>query len=79
MKTAISITLEDYNLFFLDQLASHNTRPKSEIINSIINQYRKFNLKKNISAGFKAQIKEDMIDTMSDFDDYLKLVDKSDL
>lgn len=39
------------------------------------NMYRKYQLKSQIQQGFKSQTKEDLAEAMSDFADYLTIVD----
>lgn len=75
-KNAISMTLKQHNLKFIEKVAKQEKKSKSEIVDSIVNAYRKYKLKKDIIAGFKSQTKEDVMDAMSDFDDYLDIIDR---
>ncbi len=75
-KNAISMTLKQNNLKFVEQVAKQEKKSKSEIVDNILNAYRKYKLKKDIIEGFKSQTKEDVIDVMSDFDDYLSIIDQ---
>lgn len=75
-KNAISMTLKQNNLKFIEKVAKQEKKSKSEIVDSIVNAYRKYKLKKDIIAGFKSQTKEDVMDAMSDFDDYLDIIDR---
>jgi len=38
--------------------------------------YKKYKLQSDIIAGFQSQTKEDVKDAMSDFDDYLDLIEE---
>lgn len=75
-KTAVSITLDQNNLQFVEKIAKKEKKSKSEIIDYALGVYRKFRLKSDIMAGFKNQTEDDAADAMSDFSDYLKLADK---
>lgn len=75
-KNAISMTLKQNNLKFIEQIAKQEKKSKSEIVDNILNAYRKYKLKKAIITGFKSQTKEDVLDVMSDFEDYLSIVDR---
>ena len=76
MKTAVSVTLNQTNLQFVEKIAKEEKKSKSEIIDYALKAYRKFRLRNDIIAGFKNQTEEDVSDTMSDFRDYLNLVEK---
>ena len=75
-KTAVSVTLDQLNLQFVEKIAKKEKKSKSEIIDYALEVYRKFSLRNDIIAGFKNQTEEDVSDAMSDFKDYLKLVEK---
>ena len=75
-KIAVSITLNQDNLQFVEKIAKKEKKSKSEIIDYALETYKKFRLKSDIIAGFKNQTEEDTADAMSDFSDYLKLVTK---
>ena len=75
-KSAVSVTLNQNNLQFIEKIAKKEKKSKSEIIDYALGIYRKFRLKNDIITGFKSQTKEDTADAMSDFSDYLKLVTK---
>jgi len=75
-KQATSMTLNKANLEFINDIAKKEKKTKSEIVDRVLDAYRKYKLKNNISAGFKEQTKEDINETMSDFGDYLKMVDR---
>ncbi len=74
LKSAVSVTLRQNNLQFIDKISKQKKKSKSEIVDCILDMYRKFMLKKDIMAGFKEQTKEDAAEAMSDFGDYLKIV-----
>ncbi len=76
MKTATSVTIEQDTLQFIDKIAKKQSRTKSDIIDSVLNQYRKFLLKKELIEGAMSQTKEDVNEVMSDFGDYLTMLDK---
>ncbi len=75
-KIAVSVTLNQNNLQFVEKIAKKEKKSKSEIIDYALEIYRKFRLKSDIMAGFKNQTEEDAADAMSDFSDYLKLTTK---
>ena len=75
-KTAVSVTLNQINLQFVENTAKKEKKSKSEIVDYALEMYRKFRLRNDIIAGFKSQTKEDVSDAMSDFRDYLNLSDK---
>ena len=75
-KTAVSITLDQINLQFVAKIAKEEKKSKSDIVDYALKAYRKFRLKNDIIAGFKKQTKKDVSDAMSDFGDYLNLVEK---
>ncbi|MFH1412629.1 MAG: hypothetical protein ABIG10_01195, partial [bacterium] len=74
---ALSITIDKNNFKFLDNISKNEKKPRSEVIDDILSKYRKFILRKEIEAGFKAQTKEDLENSMSDFSDYLALIEKN--
>ena len=75
-KTAISLTLNQNNLQFVEKIAKKEKKSKSEIIDYALKIYRKFKLRNDIIVGFKNQTQEDVLDAMSDFGDYLKVIEK---
>ena len=75
-KTAMSITIAKHNLGFLEKIVKNNFTSKSEFIDSLINKYRKYYIKKEMIEGFQSQTKEDLEETMSDFGDYLGIIER---
>jgi metal-responsive CopG/Arc/MetJ family transcriptional regulator len=75
-KDAISITLNQNNLKFIDSLAKKGYKSKSALIDQIIDAYRKFKLKNDLISGFKSQTNEEVKESMLGFDDYLETIDK---
>ncbi|MFC1613461.1 hypothetical protein ACFL23_03970 [Patescibacteria group bacterium] len=75
-KNAISMTIRQTNLKFVEKIAKQKKISRSEMVDNLLNIYRKYKLKKDIVAGFKSQTKEDAIDSMSDFGDYLDIIDR---
>ena len=75
-KTAVSLTLNKHNLQFIEKVAKEEKKSKSEVIDYALKTYRKFRLRSDIIAGFKKQTENDTLDAMSDFEGYLKLVEK---
>ncbi len=73
-KKSISLTITDTNVDFVNNLSDDLNRNRSEVIDDILSKYRKFKLKKDIENGFKSQSKQDIDESMSDFDDYLKII-----
>ena len=70
----LSITIDKNNSEFLENVSKNQKKPRSEVINTILTEYRKFVLKKEIEAGFKNQTNEDLKDSMLGFDNYLNIV-----
>jgi len=77
VKNAVSVTLDQNNLQFVEKIAKQEKKSKSEIVDYILSVYRKFRLKKEVIAGFKSQTKTDVKDAMSDFNDYLNIVENN--
>ncbi|MCK5319960.1 hypothetical protein KAJ61_01060 [Candidatus Parcubacteria bacterium] len=75
-KTAVSVTLNQINLQFVENIAKKEKKSKSEIVDYALEMYRKFKLRSDIIAGFKSQTEEDVSGAMSDFKDYLNLANK---
>jgi type I site-specific restriction-modification system R (restriction) subunit len=76
-KTAVSITISRENIKFIEKTSQEDKKAKSEIIDEILNAYRKFRLKKSIAAGFKEQTKEDVKEAMLGFNGYLNLIESN--
>jgi len=70
-----SLILTDSNARFVDLEAKNKAMTKTRIINHAIDLYRKYKLKKDMIEGFKSQTAEDVAEAMSDFEDYLRIVD----
>lgn len=77
-KTAVSLTLNKSNLKFVEEKSANEKKSKSEIVDSILSDYQRYCLKKEIIAGFKAQTSKDTKEAMLGFEDYLELIEKSD-
>jgi len=75
-KQAISLTIQKMNLQFVNDVAKRDKKTRSEIVDALIDAYRKYRLKKGIIAGFKSQSTADVTEAMSDFSEYLTVVDK---
>lgn len=75
-KNAISMTINQNNLRFIEKIAVQKKQSKSEIVDNILNVYRKHKLKNDIMEGFKSQTKEDFSNAMSDFEDYLDIIER---
>jgi len=50
---------------------------KTKVINKALDLYRKYTLAADLKASFSAQTDEDVAEAMSDFEDYLKIVDEN--
>ena len=77
LKQGISLTINKTNLQFINDYAKKQKMTRSEIVDQVIEMYRKYKLKSSIIAGFKSQSKEDLNEITSDFSDYLKIIDNS--
>ncbi len=49
---------------------------KTQIVNKALDLYRKYYLAKDLQESFSAQTDEDVAEAMSDFEDYLRIVDE---
>ena len=76
VKNAVSVTLNQNNLQFVEKIAKQEKKSKSEIVDRVLSMYRKFKLKKDVIAGFKSQTKADVQDAMSDFNNYLSIIER---
>jgi metal-responsive CopG/Arc/MetJ family transcriptional regulator len=56
----LSITINKDNFDFLEQISKVKKKNRSELIDKILSEYRKYLLKKEIEAGFSAQDQEDL-------------------
>lgn len=70
----ISLSLE--NIQFLDSMATEHGAGKSSIVEKALDYYRRYTLKKGLIEGFSVQDKEDKNSAMSDFADYLTILDE---
>lgn len=70
-----SLVLTEPNARFVSVEARNKAMTKTSIINHALDLYRKYQLKKDMIEGFSRQTKEDLAEAMSDFDDYLRIVD----
>ena len=76
-KKAISLTINKANWQFIEGISQKEKRTKSEIIDYVLDLYRKYQLKSQIQRGFKSQTKEDTTEAMSDFSDYLAIIERA--
>ncbi|MFP4514950.1 MAG: hypothetical protein ACLFNO_03045 [Parcubacteria group bacterium] len=70
----LSITINKNNFEFLENISKKKKKNRSEVIDSILNEYKKYLLKKEVEAGFSAQNQEDLDLSNSDFSNYLELI-----
>ena len=70
-----SFILNIKNHEFISRMVSHENITKTEVINHALDLYRKYMLKKELVEGFSRQTDEDVREAMSDFNDYLSIVD----
>ncbi|MCF7794761.1 hypothetical protein K9M50_00165 [Patescibacteria group bacterium] len=73
----LSITINKDNFDFLEQTSKTKKKNRSELIDKILSEYRKYLLKKEIEAGFSAQDQNDLELANSDFSNYLTLIEKN--
>lgn len=73
-KRPISARVNGLNVLFLEQLAERRHTTVSEQLEKAINWYRKFILWQDFQEGFSEQTQEDVRDAMSDFEDYLSMI-----
>ncbi len=75
-KIPLSVRIRFVNAQFIKKLSEISKTPVSQIADEAINLYRKFKLKKELQEGFSSQTEEDRKEAMSDFNDYLSIVDR---
>lgn len=75
MRKILSLSLSPEILQFVENLSAEEKTSKSSVVTHALDLYRKFRLKKELREAAKAQTKEDVEEAMSDFEDYLKIVD----
>lgn len=78
-KTALSVTIQNHNLGFLEKLVKEKSTTKSGMIDAMLDWWRKYYLKKDLIECFKNQTEEDVEEAMADLDEYLSNLDKDDL
>lgn len=70
-----SFILDRQNYQFLSTYTKKQSLSKSRAINYAIDMYRKYILQKEMREGFSKQDTEDLHDAMSDFSDYIKIIE----
>ncbi len=70
-----SLVLTAFNQQFVMSRVQQTGMTKTKIINHALDLYRKHLLQKDLVEGFSEQTDEDVAEAMSDFEDYLKIVD----
>jgi|AntRauTorcE11897_2_1112592.scaffolds.fasta_scaffold35048_3 metal-responsive CopG/Arc/MetJ family transcriptional regulator len=73
----LSITIDKNNFDFIENISKTKKKNRSEVIDKILSEYRKYLLKKEVEAGFSAQNQEDLELANSDFSNYLTLIEKN--
>ena len=73
----LSITVNKNNVQFLEELAKRQNKSRSEIIDSVLTEFRNFQLKKEVAAGFKNQSQTDLNEAMLGFGDYLSIIENN--
>ena len=63
------------NREFLAKMTEGRKLPKTQVINHALDLMRRYTLKKELMEGFSLQREEDVLESMSDFNDYLAIVD----
>lgn len=71
----VSLNLTQPNAQFVETEVRNRQLTKTRIINQALDMYRKYQLRKDLIEGFSAQTDEDVAEAMSDFEDYLRIVD----
>ena len=74
-KVPLSIRIRFLNATFIKELSRASHTPVSQLADEAINLYRKYRLKKQLQEAFMSQTEEDAKEAMSDFNDYLTIVD----
>lgn len=72
-----SIILNANNQAFVNQHTRQHSTTKTKVINQAIDFYRKHLIKKNLMECFSQQTDEDVAEAMSDFGDYLSIIDSN--
>ncbi len=73
--SSTSIILNNQNQQFLSYFIDINSTTKTNVINNALDLFRKYNLQKELIVGFSKKTNKDVSDAMSDFEDYLSIVD----
>ena len=73
----LSITIDKNNFDFIENISKTKKKNRSEVIDKILSEYRKYLLKKEVEASFSAQNQEDLELANSDFSNYLTLIEKN--
>lgn len=71
----VSLILSTPNAQFVEMEVRNRHLTKTRIINQALDMYRKYMLQKDMVEYFENQTDEDVAEAMSDFDDYLRIVD----
>ncbi|GEM_PF-5979479 len=75
-KIPLSVRIRFSNAQFIKELSATLKVPVSQLADEAINLYRKYRLKKELQEAFSSQTDEDAKEAMSDFNDYLTIVDR---
>lgn len=70
-----SVILNRENQQFLSYFIDINSTTKTNVINNALDLFRKYNLQKELIEGFSKKTNKDVSNAMSDFEDYLSIVD----
>jgi len=70
-----SLVLSEPNARFVSLEAKNKAMTKTRIINHALDLYRKYQLRGELIEAFRSQTDEDVSEAMSDFADYLRIVD----
>ena len=76
-KALISLRLKNENVEFIRSISSNLKISHSSLVDEALDNYRKYVLRKELREGFSEQDDQDIKDSMSDFQDYLSIIDNA--
>ena len=75
-KMPISLRIKGSNLAFIKILSQKSGKPQSTIADEALENFRKYNLWKELREGFSKKTTEDVSKAMEGFQNYLSLIEK---
>ena len=76
-KTLFSARISQFNIYFLKKLSNQTKTPISQHLERALDFYRKFVTWQDLQEAGSEQTKEDVSEAMSDFGDYLNIIESA--